>query len=210
MRKLLSCSIVMALLFVAGPQHVAAQNGGGFGAVMDWIQRLSGPEFRGGALSIFTPDIGSRGTPRDGEESSRIFRLRLNGAYHHSADSDDVIDPDGSAITMLTIQPMLEIPIWPVRPQSWYFELGIGYAWHRFAGEVDPFWNESIPLKVQFVRELWNLENRLDVRIGVGGHYWMKFDDSDFAPLVVTLERNKREFTAAAFVALDWHVLPGW
>jgi len=38
----------------------------------------------------------------------------------------------------------------------------------------------------------------------------MKFDTADFLPLDVTLTRNRREFTSAAFVALDWHVIHLW
>ena len=181
---------------------------------MEWISRLSGPQFVGRphrSFSAFTPDIGSRGTAPGGEESSRLFRVRVIWAGHSAAAPDDILNPAGSTITMRTVQPMLEIPIWPRYPTSWYFEAGIGYAWHKFDGDVTEFQNESIPAYVQLVRDLGDvLEQRVDVRIGVGSHYWMKFDDSDFAPLVVTLERNKREFTAAAFVALDWHVFPPW
>ena len=95
MRKLLSCCMVMASLSVAGPQKVAAQNGGGFGAAMEWISRLSGPQFAGGDASFFTPDLWSRTDPVT-DATSRRFRVRIIRAYHRAAGPDDILDPDGS------------------------------------------------------------------------------------------------------------------
>jgi len=140
MRKLLSCCMVMASLSVAGPQKVAAQNGGGFGAAMEWISRLSGPQFAGGDASFFTPDLWSRTDPVT-DATSRRFRVRIIRAYHRAAGPDDILDPDGSTITMSTWQPMLEIPLWPSHPTNWYVEAGIGYAWHEFGGDANEFHN---------------------------------------------------------------------
>ena len=210
MRKLLTCSMVMALLSIVGPQQVSAQNGGGFGGVMEWLSRLSGPQFGGSSVSLFTPDLWRRTHP-GGQATSRHFRLRIMGGYHGSFSSDDVIDPDGSSITMTTFQPMLEIPIWPLHPTTWHIEGGIGFAWHWFDGAPNAFRNESIPVHFQFVREIGNpLGLRLDVRAGVGAQYWMKFADSDFLPIDVTMDRNVREVNWKLFAGFDWHVIHLW
>lgn len=195
MKKLLSRSMVMAFLCFAGPQLAAAQqNGGGFGGFMDWIHRLSGPRMLGGSVSYFSPHLPA-GSPENGARP--ILRGRLTAAYRHSVSSDDKIEPDGSPITMFSIRPMVEISLHE------YVEIGIGGALHRFGGDADSFWHWSIPAYLQAGVPLTDV---VELKAGVGVHYWPKFDAGDFLPLVVDVRRDEGEFTPAAFLGFDFHV----
>ena len=125
MRKLLSHSLVIGLLCVAGAQQVEAQmTNPGIGGFLDWIHRLSGPRMFGASVSVFSPTWSSSGP---GERP--ILRGRLTGAYRHSFSSDDKIDPDGSPVTMFSIQPMAEFHL--VGNDN-SIDIAIGAAFNRF------------------------------------------------------------------------------
>ena len=181
MKKLLSCFTLMAPLSFAAPQHVGAQ---GIGAILDWIHELSGPQLVGPAFSYYSRELGP-------EEA---FHWRVTAAYHSSFDSDNAIDPDGSKITKLSIQPTLEIPI------TGPLEIEIGAALHRFGGDADGFWHWSFPAYGQVRVPIFG---ETSLRMGLGGHYWLKFAEEDFAPLVVDVNRNGGEFTFGGFLGFD-------
>ena len=160
MKNSLSFFAIISLVAFASPQPAGAQ---GWGAILDWIHELSGPRMFGPALSYYSAGEG--------------IRFRGTGAYRFSVASDDRIEPEGS-VTMFSIQPTVEIPI-----TGGPFEVAIGGALHRFGGDADEnFWHVSIPAYAQL---RFDLGPRWRLRTGVGGHYWLKFDEDDFAPVRV-------------------------
>lgn len=188
MKKILLCSTVMALFSFAAPQHVAAQD---FGAILDWIHKLSGPEFAGPAISYtFSPESLFEET---WEGVERPY-FRISAALRRSSDSSPAVMPAGNKITMFSIQPTLAIPI------TGPLEIEVGIGLHRFGGDVDGFWAWSFPAYGQ-VRV--PVRGRVSLRMGLGGHYWLKFAEEDFAPLVVDVERDTKEFAVGGFLGVD-------
>ncbi len=195
MKKLVSCSIVLLVLCFAGPQPVAAQGWGGF---MNWVNRL-GPQFGGGGLSLFTSGFG----PTTPDSDTGAFRLRLSGAYNWAFSSDDFIDPDGSSITMASINPMLEFRFY--ESGNFNFEIASGASFNRFGGDANGFWHTSFPA---FLQVGWrvNGSDTWELKAGLGAHYWPEFETTDFAPLVVDVRRNESEITFPdLFVGFDIH-----
>lgn len=197
MKKLLSRSLIIGLLCLAGTHQLEAQGmkNPGVGGFLDWIHRLSGPRMLGGSISVFSPTWNR-------SDETPILRGRLTGAYRHSFSSDDKIDPDGSAVTMFSIQPMVEFYLFEIGQDN-HIDIAIGAAFNKFGGDSDPFWHTSFPA---YLQGGVHLTDSVFLKIGVGAHYWPKFDASDFDPLVVDVERTEGEFTPAAFVGLDFPI----
>ena len=200
MKKLLSCSMVMAFLCFAGPQEAAAQGWGGF---WNYMNKLSGPRVTGPGVHFYTGDIetphgsGLVETQQAAAAGPRTlpFRIRFSGGIQKSISSDDVIDPDGSTIYLASFRPAIEF----VLPKN--FELGVGYSLHWFFGDVDTFWNSSIPVYAQWRKELGT--SRLYLTPGFRLEFWSQWDASDFLPLVVDVERDSREVTWGVFLGID-------
>ncbi|UCC24615.1 MAG: hypothetical protein JSU98_12880 [Gemmatimonadales bacterium] len=182
-----SFAIVLALLLLPStwaPPRAQAQD---IGAVIDWIHRLSGPSMLGGAVSVAHP-LGSE----------RV-RGRLQLAYRVAVASDDRIEPDGASVTMFTIRPGVEIPLF------WYLELNSGIAFNRFGGDADEgFWKASFPVLAQLRIPLG--EGRWMLRAGAGLEYFPKFSEGDFDPIDVSVKTEEGEFAGAFMIGFDWAI----
>lgn len=179
MKRLVLCSVLTVVVSLGTQQPVQAQ---GMGAILDFIQKLSGPKMIGPALSVYT-------------EGERV-RGRFTGAWRWSFNSDDKIDPDGSKITMLSLQPTVEVPL-----GSSPLDAVAGFALHRFGGDVkEDFWHWSIPAYLQL---RFPLTGPVSVRLAVGGHYFAEFGATDFDDLVVDVSRTGGEWVWASFAGID-------
>ena len=161
---------------VPAPAHAQDRLGG----VLEWIHRLSGPQFIGPAVSY------ARG--------NEAARFRLSGAYRWSFSSEDQIDPSDAGLTMFSLTPAGEFRVW-----NW-LEAGAGVGAHRYGGDADGFWHWSIPL---YAQAMVPMSDRLDARIGLGWHYFFEFGADDFAPLVVTAPRDGGEWVFTLFGGVD-------
>lgn len=158
-------------------------------AVIEFINKLSGPTMVGPAASYAHP-MGS-------------VRLRFSAGYLFSVASDDVIEPDGSSVTMLSLQPAVEFPVGG--PMS----IGTGVSMHRFGGDADEgFWHWSIPLYFQghFRISGTEQEPRMFLRVGMGGEYFPEFGADDFAPITTGVSTDGGELTLTAFAGLSFVV----
>lgn len=200
MRKLLSCSMVMAFLCLAGPQDATAQGWGGF---WNYMNKLSGPRTTGPGLHVFTAG-GEReapqllATPQSFlDDPGFPFRTRLGVGVQRTFASDDAIDPDGSSITVVTAKLAVERDLIPK------LAIGVEGALNWFFGDVDTFQHASGRAYAQAVIPL---SDRVDLTPGVAAYIWPAFDATDFQPLVVDVDRTGTEITWGLFVGIDWHV----
>lgn len=185
---------IVALALAAGlalPGGAQAQDREGIGAIIDWINKLSGPTMVGPGVTYYNT-VGP-------------VRLRISGGYLFSVASDDVIEPDGSSVTMLAIKPAVEFPI------GRSFSVGAGLSLSRFGGDADEgFWHWSIPVYGQAKIRLagdpdtptWLL------RLGLGAEYFPEFGADDFDPIDTGVSKDGGEFTLIGFLrieyVLDW------
>ena len=182
MNKILRGATLAAVLSVTTVQTGQAQ---GIGPLLDWIHKLSGPQLWGGGLSVYTPVTPSK-------ENS--VRFRISGIYRTSYDETEEIDPDDASVQMITLRPVFEIPL-----GSLPFDLGAGFALHRFQGDdFQSFWHWSVPLQAQF-----RTGGLAHFRLGVSVDIYPRFDANDFAPLVVNVSTEKAEAVLGLFVGLD-------
>jgi len=186
-----SVRLILILAVLAAPllpaQVRAQDERQGIGAVLDFINKLSGPRMLGPSASYFHT-LGSGP------------RLRISVGYLTAVGSDDVIDPDGSSVQALTLAPVLEVPLGgsPV-------ELAAGVRFHRFSGDLaDPFWHWSIPGRLQGRFPLGGAASGLRLRLAAGVEYFPEFGAADFDPLVVDVKTDGGEFTFVAQVGFDW------
>ena len=184
MKRIVSWAGMVLLLSLAAPAGVDAQSR--IGGLLDWIHKLSGPQFIGPSVSYAT--------------GGDAARFRVTGAYRWSFASDDVIDPDGT-ITQLTIQPTGELRIWAPEGNAFRLEGTAGVALHRYMGDSDGFWHWSVPV---YLQGLVPVSTGRDLRLGAGGHYFFEFGPDDFLPLDVEAPRDGGEFTWAFYAGLDW------
>lgn len=173
MRKIAYCCLMATVVGCTLAQPVQAQDRGGFGAFLDWINKLSGPRMVGPALSGFV----SLDDKRD---------LRVSVARRWAVDADDSISPTGSSLSMWSIQPTFEADL--VDPLA----VGVGLAIHWFGGDADSFTHWSVPLYAQL-----RSPDRGGVRAvaSVGGQYFPSFDPADFLPLDVEVSTSGSELT---------------
>ncbi len=153
-------------------------------AVLDWIHRLSGPQFVGPNLS-YAVALGDGGV-----------RLRGAAAYRWSVASDDAISPDGG-ITMFSLSPTLEVRVLD------QLDLGVGAAAHHYGGDVAGFWHWSIPFYAQGV---FPASADVDIRFGAGANWFFEFEGTDFQPLTVTAPRDGGELVPMIFAGVELHL----
>lgn len=187
MSRLVAAALAI-LVTLATPTGVRAQEEGGWGAILDFINRLSGPRMVGVAGSYFHP-------------VSDHARIRLSAAFLNRVGSDDVVEPDDAAVRMFSIKPALEIPL--VAP----LELSLGASLHRFFGDADEgFWHGSFPVHLQLRLPLSGAREGtgLHLRAGAGAEYFLAFDPDDFAPVAVDWSTDGGQFEFVAYLGLDW------
>ncbi|HSG47498.1 MAG TPA: hypothetical protein VLA43_06800 [Longimicrobiales bacterium] len=185
MNRLLA-SALLILATLGAPTGLQAQEG--WGGIIDFINRLSGPRMVGVAGSYFHP-------------VSEHARFRISAAFLTRLGSDDVVEPDDAAVRMFSIKPALEIPLKDP------LELSVGASLHRFFGDADEgFWHGSFPVHLQLRLPLSQARDGsgLHLRAGVGAEYFMEFDADDFAPVVVDWSTDGGEFELVAFLGFDW------
>ncbi|HZD05473.1 MAG TPA: hypothetical protein VE173_11155 [Longimicrobiales bacterium] len=179
------------LLLAASP--LRAQEG--IGAILDWINKLSGPRFGGVGATFYAPLYGEGGEERSYDTS---IRYRLSVAMHFSYDSDDAVDPDGASIRMLTIRNSVEFPVRHIP-----LDFAVGFSLHRFSGDPDTFWHWSVPLRAQYrVR----LSPTASLRFGPTVDVFPKFAADDFQPLTVDVSRDRTEAVFGFLVGVDFQV----
>ena len=187
MKNAWRCIPVLTLLFLATPRPAEAQ----IGAILDWIHRLSGPPFVGGAVTLST-----RSANDPGGSAERDWRVRGTFAYRTSYDTDATVTPAGSSLTMYTFQGAFEHRI-----ANSPFEFGVGFGTHRFGGDADSFPQYSIN---PYVQAVWYFSSRVGLRAGGGAHMFGEFGTSDFSPLTVAVPRDVREWVPTAFIGLEY------
>jgi hypothetical protein len=175
--------------YSAGEARVATAGAGG-GGIFDWIHKLSGPRFVGGGGSAFF-QFGS------GTHGKLGPRVRLSGSTRTSINRGKVVPADAN-ISMNTLQLVGEYTIQP-RPRwlNYRFYVGAGIAIHEFGGDVDEFSKRSVPVTVG-IRRIEGIRWRpfgLELVPVLSGtvHFFGKFNQDDFAPLMVDVPRDKGE-----------------
>lgn len=168
MKKLLYCSVVMALIGLAGAPPLEAQGARG---VMDWIMKMSGPGLRGWGVSGWVP--AGEGT----------VRIRGSIAWRDSGSSDDAVSPPGSQIDMTSYQLTLEYPL----ARADWLVLGVGIARHDFGGDANEFTKVSLPV---YAHARFRIYKWIHGVGEFGVHYFRPFDSTDFAPLTVDVARD--------------------
>jgi hypothetical protein len=164
----------------------------GIGLFLDFIHKLSGPSFFGPGASLYF------------QVSDDMF-VRVSGAGRKAVDKDpDEVVQTGATITMTTLQVTLDKRIVSsIRLDDTdlgAFDLGVGLAIHSFAGDVDEFAHHSGLVQTQWRRLFAGL---FAVRVGAALHAFPPFQDSDFAPLTVNVEREGYEAVKQLFVGLE-------
>jgi hypothetical protein len=175
--------LLLALLLVGFPGRLWAQEGG-IGGIMDFIQRLSGPKFIGGGLTVKVP-LGWQN-----------LSLRLNAVHRQSFDeSGEVVQGDDVVIKMWSAQPMLEVDL-PGLPLA----VAAGAGIHHFEGDVDPFTHYSVVTHLRV--SLFDV-GPFRPNLGAGVHLFPSFDAADFQPLDVNVARDGWEAVGLFFVGID-------
>jgi hypothetical protein len=160
---------------------------GGVGGFIDWLIKLSGPGFVSTGYSVAIPV----------SCGNRIVRVEPSISGGVSVASDKKIEPDAT-ITLVTGQVAVIL-----LPRSIPFNLGVGMALHRFGGDVDAFYHPSfIPLQVDYRPPIGT--SHFLPRIGAAVHLFSAFSQSDFAPLSVTVHRNRTEATLVLKISADY------
>lgn len=187
MNRVLKTAWMTVLLLLGGATAAPAQD---IGAILDWINKLSGPEFWGVGASFSVPLPGAEG--RD-----PYFRYRLDGILHFSYDEAEEVDPDDADIRMFTIRNTVEFPV-----RYLPLDFTAGVSLHRFSGsDFDAFWHWSVPIALQ-VRV--PLSSRATLRFGPSLDIFPAFDDEDFLPLIVDVSRDDAEAVFGLFVGVDF------
>lgn len=188
MKRLLGSTLLVSIMLLAGVGWLSAQEeedeGGGLGAFLDWLHKLSGPRFVGAGVTGFYTVSNATG-----------IRLRLDGVYRTSISEAGEVEPQDANITMITVQPTVEFPLRGIP-----FDVGVGIAFHRFGGDADGFWHYSVPILAQFRPRGGG---PVIPRIGIGVHIFPKFDPEDFAPLNVDVSREDAEAVLQLFLGLE-------
>lgn len=171
MKRLMHCSVVIALIGLAGAQPLQAQDGG-VGGFLDWINKMSGPRMIGPAVS---------GWFGVGE----VVRIRGSVSRRSSSTSSAAVMPPGSQISMWSFQPTIEARI------SAPLVVGGGIAIHNFGGDADSFTKTSFPL---YVQARFPTGSSIQGVATLGTHAFPEFATADFAPLTVDVSRDGAEF----------------
>jgi len=169
MKRQITVTILLALTTLSAPSEVHGQ----WGAVLDWINGLSGPR-----LVRVGPELAVAHLDED--------RNRVNLAALFAVAVDDRGNPDTDAadISAFGIQATLESTL---IGEAGAPELRsrLGFELHRFAGEFDSFWAPSFPLLVSLYVPLdgWAL------KVGTGFNVF-SFPDDAFSPYDVGVETS--------------------
>jgi hypothetical protein len=175
MRMLRRAILCLACLLPSTPLGAAAQERSGVGAIVDFIYKLSGPQFLGAGLTGYW------------RPSDTPLQARLSAIRRSSIREEGEVVPDDANITMTTLQLGLEylVPRVPVNFAG-------AVAYHRFGGDADAFWHPSFPFEV--AARIPPIGGRVVIRPAIGYHIFTAFDDSDFEPLVVSVSRDETEY----------------
>jgi len=202
MQRTIRSIVLVGLVFLGGGGTVSAQlaarketpplplrarlaeSESGLGAFLDWLNKLSGPRFVGAGVTAYYQ------FPGDAE-----IRLRLTGVYRTSVSESGEVTPADANLTMITVQPAVEFPV-----QQIPLDFGVGLALHRFGGDAEGFWHYSVPIYAQFRPRH---ARRVTPILGIGVHLFPKFEQSDFAPLAVTVSRQDSEAVLQLFGGLS-------
>ena len=185
--------LLLSTLVVLAPVLMHTQPAAGQGGVIDWIHRLSGPSMLGPSLSHFW------------ETETIRFRMTVSGRWAVGF-KEGTIAKDHS-VNMFAIQPTVEVPL------CGPFEAGAGFAFNRLGGRGhDAVWKPTIPFYGQ-IRHPINMAGTWLIRVGVGGHLFPSFDESDFrgpedSDPGVTVETDGVEVTFGMILGLDY--TGGW
>lgn len=186
MIRVLKASWITALFLLGSASAASAQE---LGAILDWINKLSGPQFVGVGASFSTPLHGR-------ENGDRPIRYRLDGILHFSYDEAEEVDPDDASIRMITLRNMVQFPV-----RYLPLDFAVGLSLHRFSGtDFDAFWHWSVPIQAQVRATLWP---GATLRFGPSVDLFPAFDDEDFLPLVVDVDRDDGEPGLGLFVGVD-------
>jgi hypothetical protein len=171
MKKLFFSAALMTIIGLAGAQSVEAQ-GGGLGAILDYIHRLSGPRMVGPAATGWV-------------SLGEVPRLRLSVARRWSWHYEGAVLPEGRSVRMWSFQPALE-----ARIKGPLFAGG-GVAVHSFDGDfAERFTHVSYPVYAQL---------RFPARAGVqavvsgGYHIFPAFPEDAFGDLETGVSKTARE-----------------
>lgn len=167
MKKLICCIMLLAFLGLAHAGPVSAlQNGedhdggGGMGAIIEWIHKLSGPPFLGGGVAPFW------------ESGDRGHRIRLTLTYRGSRDESSAgLSNDDAHFNMFSVQvtPEFQLGNWG--------SVGAGVTANIFGGDTDTFLQLSFPLQFQLRPEN---DDDFIPRAGVGLKLFPPFADDEF------------------------------
>jgi hypothetical protein len=175
--KMNRCAWLLLLVSVAGVQRAEAQ---GLGPLIDWIGKLSGPQFvQAGAFVSFRLEEGKN------------HRVRLAAMYGTSFDEDV---PGGIDIRIFTFQPTVEAAI-----AGSDFEFVFGAAYHSFSGDIPSFSHLSFPLELQWRPQI---SRSLFFRIAAGARVFPAFGEDDF-PNPIHVSTDQADIVPAASIGLE-------
>lgn len=176
-RKMNRCAWLLLLISLAGVQRAEAQ---GLGPLIDWIGKLSGPQFsQAGAFVSFRLEEGKN------------HRVRLAFMYGTSFDEDV---PGGTDIRIFTVQPTVEAAI-----AGSAFEFVFGAAYHNFAGDIDSFDHLSFPVQLQWRPQI---SPSLFFRLAAGVRVFPVFEEDDF-PDPIHVSTDQADIAPAASIGLE-------
>ncbi len=187
MARMMRCACLLVILGLLAAPRAEAQ---GIGPLIDWITKLSGPQFRqaGGSVSF-----------RLEEEKKHRLRIAVSGGT--SFDEDVASDP---SITIVTTQATVEAAI-----KDSPVEVVLGVALHSFSGDVDTFSQVSFPVKLQVRPKLFG---KVFGRLAAGANIFPSFSDDAFAPQPVNVSTDGGEivWSFSAGLDIDLDILNFW
>lgn len=187
MIRFLKSSWLAGLFLLVGASTTSAQD---LGAILDWINKLSGPQFWGVGASLSTPLPGH-------EDRDPFFRYRLDGIWHMSYDEAEEVEPDDADIRMFTLRNTVQFPV-----RYLPLDFAVGLSLHRFSGpDFDAFWHYSVPVQAQLRVAL---SETAVLRFGPSLDVFPAFDDEDFLPVVVDVSRDDAEAVIGLFLGVDF------
>ena len=185
MRRIAWCCVIAVALGWAMPQPVQAQDRDGWGAFLDWLNKLSGPRMVGPAVSGFV-------------SASEDVDVRLTLARRWATDADETISaPPSSSVTDPTLT------MWAIRPAVEYrlhdyLSVGGGFEIQRFGGDVEAFTHWSVPV---YAHARMPLLDGVRLAVSLGGQYFPAFDLADFLPMTVDVKTDGGEMVVPWFSA---------
>lgn len=188
MKKSICHLFVATLLCLTGVGKAEAQ----FGAIMDWIHKLSGPGILQGGLTY------SVGLTSPAERVSPVVaRLRFSLMGGSAIDKSEEVAPPGGDILLVTGQVMIEFDL-----AGGVVSPGLGLSGHVFFGDVDTFFKPSFPFRVT-LRPLKNTPLK-GLLVAPSLHYFPEWDADDFQPLTVQVSRDGGEVTFGLLLGYEF------